>query len=266
MRKLLIIILIILLLMSCDLIDVHPYDGRLDCAMHQNDRNIEQIERVMQGRDTICFAVISDTQRWYDEMRDEVENINRRSDVDFVIHCGDLSDFGITKEFEWQTDILQGLRVPYVVLLGNHDCIGSGKEVFRDVFGNENFSFTAGFLRFVCLDTNALEYDFSAPVPNLSYMKNEGDNVPDGVEATIVAMHVCPYADEFNDDVADAFEYYIHRMRNPLCCIYGHGHSTESSSIFDDGLLYHQITCAKYRQYYVFTVTRGGYSYETVVY
>lgn len=255
-----------MLFAGCELIDVHPYDGLLDCERHQNDRNIAEIERTLAGRDTIRFAVISDTQRWFDEMHDEVESINQRADIDFVIHCGDISDFGITKEFEWQTHELKRLRMPYVVLLGNHDCIGSGKEAYRNIFGSENFSFTASFLRVVCLDTNSLEYDFTSPVPNLTYMKKEGDNVQDGVEATIVAMHVGPYSDEFNDDVADAFEHYIHRMRNPLCCIYGHGHSTMTTDIFGDGLLYHQITCAKYRQYYVFTVTKEGYTYETIDY
>ena len=165
-----------MLLAGCELMDVHPYDGRLDCELHLNDKNIAKIERTLADRDTIRFAVISDTQRWLDDMHDEVESINQRADIDFVVHCGDISDFGITKEFEWQTHELKCLRMPYVVLLGNHDCIGSGKEVYRDVFGRENFSFTAGFLRVVCLDTNSLEYDFSSPVPNLTYMKNEGES------------------------------------------------------------------------------------------
>ena len=104
-----------------------------------NARNIEKIESNTSGKKQIRFAVISDTQRWYDETEDEVAHINLRNDLDFVMHCGDLTDFGVTKEFEWQQRILNKLRVPYVVILGNHDCIGSGKDVYRVMFGEENF-------------------------------------------------------------------------------------------------------------------------------
>lgn len=263
-RKMLIVFALVSSLCACELTDIHPYDGKTDGETNLNSKNIAKIEKLLANRDTIRFAVISDTQRWYDETEDEVASINRRADVDFVIHCGDISDFGVTKEFEWQRDILQKLRMPYVVLLGNHDCIGSGKEVYRTMFGRENFSFVAGPTRFVCLDTNALEYDFSNPVPDLNFVRSfAGDTT---VRNTIPVMHVRPFADEFNDNVADAFNHYIHGLPNPLFCLYGHEHRTEVNDLFGDGLLYYQITCAKDRQYYVFTVTTDNYEYEIVDY
>lgn len=30
--------------------------------------------------------------------------------IDFVIHGGDMSDFGVTKEFLWQRDIMNGIK------------------------------------------------------------------------------------------------------------------------------------------------------------
>ena len=83
--------------------------------------------------------------------------------IDFVIHGGDMSDFGVTKEFLWQRDIMNGLKVPYVALIGNHDCLGTGEETYKTVFGPTNFSFIAGNVKFVCLNTNALEYDYPSP-------------------------------------------------------------------------------------------------------
>lgn len=251
-------------LISCEIIDIHPYDGKIEGETCINKNNIKLIEETLAGRDTIRFAVISDTQRWYDETEDEVADINKHGGIDFVIHCGDQSDFGVTKEFEWQRAILQKLNMPFVVVLGNHDCIGSGKEVYRSMYGSENFSFKAGHTRFICMDTNALEYDFSNPVPDLDFIRSFRSD--ESVENTIVAMHVCPFSDEFNNNVADAFNYYIHNLTNPLFCIYGHGHSTKADDLFGDGLMYYQITCAKYRQYYIFTVTDGGYEYEIVDY
>lgn len=258
--------LILLLLYGCDLIEYHPYDALIHGQTNINEKNIERIVQKTSGADTIRFALISDTQRWYDETEDEVQSINQRNDIDFVIHCGDISDFGVTKEFMWQRDILNGLDVPYVVLLGNHDCLGDGEEVFYTIFGEENFSFTAGHVRFICLNTNALEYDYSNPVPDLTYIENEINHVPSDVQTTVVAMHAKPYSEQFNNNVAKPFQYYLHMLKNPLFCICGHGHSTKVNDLFNDGLLYYEITCAKYRQYYIFTIQGTEYSYETVDY
>ena len=98
------------MLTGCDLIDYHPYDTKISGAHHINSKNISLIEERCANRDEVTFAVISDTQRWYDEMKVAVNSINARTDIDFVVHCGDMSDFGATKEFVLQRDIMQRLK------------------------------------------------------------------------------------------------------------------------------------------------------------
>jgi len=39
----------------------------------------------------------------------------------------------------------------------------------------------AGDVKFVCLNTNALEYDYSEPVPDFTFMENELTNRTDAV-------------------------------------------------------------------------------------
>ena len=117
----------LLLMQGCDLIDYHPYDVRISGQTNVNATNIERIERLCAGKDTLRFVATGDTQRWYDDTREFVAHVNQRDDIDFVLHGGDVSDFGVTDEFMWQRDILNKLRMPYVVLLGNHDCIGTGE-------------------------------------------------------------------------------------------------------------------------------------------
>ena len=53
------------LLTACDLIDYHPYDGRLDSDTSReiNPTNIERIEKVCEGKDTIRFIFMGDTQQ-----------------------------------------------------------------------------------------------------------------------------------------------------------------------------------------------------------
>ena len=160
-----------LFLSGCGMIDYHPYDVRISGETEVNAHNMERIESNCQGKTTIRFVTMGDSQRWYDETEDFVKAINQRNDIDFVIHGGDMSDFGLTKEFLWQRDIMNGLHVPYVALIGNHDCLGTGAETYKAVFGPTNFSFIAGNVKFVCLNTNALEYDYSEPVPDFTFME-----------------------------------------------------------------------------------------------
>lgn len=249
---------------GCDMIEYHPYDARIEGMIDINNRNIARIEESLQGVDTFRFAFITDTQRWYDETEDAVVAINLRPDVDFVLHGGDLTDFGATKELLWQRDILNGLKVPYVCLIGNHDCLGTGEEVFNKVFGDPNFAFTAGNVRFICMNTNALEYDYSEPVPDFHFLDAERKTFPDEADRTLFAMHVKPFDEQFNNNVAEVFEYALRAFPNPICCIYGHGHKLAADDLFGDGMMYYQCSNIKDRKYLLFTIYKEGYEYEVV--
>lgn len=253
-----------LVMAGCDMVEYHPYDARIEGMVNINSRHIGRIEERLRGATTFRFAFITDTQRWYDETEDVVAAINQRSDVDFVIHGGDLTDFGATKELLWQRDILNGLKVPYVCLIGNHDCLGTGEEVFNKVFGDPNFSFTAGDVRFICLNTNALEYDYSEPVPDFLFLGNELDSFPAEARRTLFAMHVKPFDEQFNNNVAQVFEYALRAFPSPLCCIYGHGHKLAADDLFGDGLMYYQCSNIKDRKYLLFTINEEGCFYEVV--
>lgn len=258
---------VLLLLQSCEVIDYHPYDADFRGACDINARNAERIEQACAGRTRLRFAVISDTQRWYDETAAAVRSINGRGDIDFVIHCGDLTDFGATREFVWMRDELEKLVPPYVCLLGNHDCLATGVRVFRRMYGEPDFSFTAGDVHFVCVNTNALEYDYSVPVPDFAFLRADRDALPSGVRRTVVAMHAAPFSDQFNNNSADVFEYHISQYPALQFCLCGHQHSTTVFEPFGDGVLYYECGAAKHRQYLVFTLEEGKeVGYEVVSY
>lgn len=253
-------------LCACDdLLEAHPYDAKVSGETHINQKNINIIESSLQGRDSIRFAFISDTQRWYDETEEAVADINRRSDsLDFVVHGGDLSDFGITDEFTWQRDILNKLKLPYVCVIGNHDCLGNGEYVFHKVFGEYNFAFTAGNVRFICLNTNALEFDYSQDIPDFTFLTDERDNFPAEASKTVFLMHARPGSDVFNNNVEQPFEYYVRMFPNVQFCLNGHNHSLEQVDLFGDGIIYFQAPNIEKKQYYIFTIYEGGYDYEVV--
>ena len=203
-----------LLLTGCDTVfDVHPYDVRVKGETNLNAKNIQKIEQTVKSKDTIRFAVISDSHQWLDDLQKAVNDINSRQDsIDFVIHCGDISDFGATREMKWTRERMLKLKMPSVVLLGNHDCLGTGNQTYEAIYGNPVFSFIAGKVKFVCLNTNLIEYDYSRPVPTFDFMEAERSADSLDFDRTVVCMHAPPYSEQFNNNVAKVFNYYIHEF------------------------------------------------------
>ena len=192
--------------------------------------------------------------------------MNKRTDIDFVIHCGDLTDTGTSKEYEWCRDILAGLRYPYVALIGNHDYLGTGDQAYQVLYGDVDFSFVASKIKFLCLNTNATEYDYMAAVPNFGFM--EENMAQDSIEfnRTVVVMHAPPYSDQFNNNVCKSFRRYLDLFPELMFCVYGHNHHDDVSEIYEDGLLFYGIDSAEHRNYRIFTFTPDGYEVEQIYY
>lgn len=266
MKKLL-LCLLPLFLVACDgLFDYHPYDVHFDGESGINAINIAKIENACLGKDTIRVAFISDTHNWYTETKLMVEDINKRGNIDFVIHGGDLTDCGTTKEFVWQRNVLSGLTIPYVALIGNHDFLGTGDEVYEQMYGEPDFSFIASRIKFVCLNTNATEYDYLAAVPNFDFMEEQ--RVVDSLhfDRTIICMHARPYDDQFNNNVAKAFESYVRSFPGLMFCINGHEHQLLKEEIYKDGVIYYGADCAEHRSYLLFTITKDSYEYKVITF
>lgn len=250
---------------GCDLMEYHPYDSRFSGKRNINISNIDRIESAMQGKKELRFAVISDTQRWYDATHAMVNHINATEGIDFVIHCGDLTDFSLTEEFVWMRDELEHLHVPYVVTLGNHDCLGTGKSTFRDMFGNFEYSFTAGNTHFVVINTNGLEFSDDVDFFGVNFMRQDLTSLPHHAERTVVAMHVPPGSDQFPMDEAKDYLRTVKRYPNLQFAICGHEHSTAVRHPFPNHVPYYQAACADKRSYLLFHLKAdGSYAYEEV--
>ena len=257
---------ILLILPACDFIDYYPYDGHLTIDDRNiNAQNIPLIEAATQQRDTIRFVLIGDTQRNYDETEDFVKHINTKSDsINFIIHGGDYTEFGTTKEFEWAVQILNKLTIPYVGLIGNHDLLGNGEEVYQELFGEENFSFIAGGVKFLCLNTNALEGDYSNPVPNFSFLKQELQDTTKQYTRTVVAMHARPGSEQFDNNVQEIFQAYIKEFPALQFCLNAHNHQLQADDLFNDGIIYYGCSNIAKRNYLLFTLTPDNYTYEVI--
>ncbi len=256
------------LLMSCSggLFDIHPYDVNVKGESDINAKQMAVIESKFANRDTLRIAFISDTHLWLADAKDQVADVNSRKNIDFVVHCGDLTDTATGDEFEWSRDILQGLNYPFVALIGNHDFLGTGDQTYEVMYGPFDFSFIAGRVKFICLNTNATEYDYLAAVPNFDYLEEQFTKDTDKFDRTVLVMHAPPYSDQFNNNVCKAFRRYLDFAPGLMCCVYGHNHDDTVSDIYGDGLMFYGIDCAQHRNYRIMTITPEGYEIEQIRY
>ena len=69
----------------------------------------------------------------------------------FVLVTGDVTEMGSLEELSLAKDILDGLRLPYHIIPGNHDTkwSGSGGTDFPRLWGSDRFVFKSGGVRFI---------------------------------------------------------------------------------------------------------------------
>ncbi len=109
------------------------------------------------GRVPLRFAWLSDTHvgsdRGADDLRASVADINSLPGLSFVLVTGDITEMGSFDNLRLAKEILDGLRLPYHLIPGNHDTKWSesgGSDVAR-LWGDDRFAFASGGFRFIGL-------------------------------------------------------------------------------------------------------------------
>ena len=271
MKKLTSITLIIVLVFtSCDIFEYHQYDTRVKYK-NINKENLKRIERITEGKKEFNFILMGDSQRSYDETRDFVSHVNdKMKDVDFVIHGGDLTDFGMYAEFELNHEIMTKLKVPYIALIGNHDMVATGGFIFREMYGKEDFSFIIDDIGFLCINNNALEvhdddkYHFA--VPDFEFINTTLDSLSKKTKRTICVMHASPQSEQVSKEVGEKLHTAYKTSNNLMFCLNAHGHYTVIRDLFKDGIMYYQCSAIFKRSFLYFKITPEGYTYEEINY
>ncbi|PRY07401.1 calcineurin-like phosphoesterase family protein [Pontibacter ummariensis] len=247
---------------ACDEFEYSPYEVRLDeDEKDLNKRNIAAIEALdIAPTDTVRFVLTADPQGFYQENEQLVRHINQLEDIDFVLLGGDLTDFGLVKEFKLVHEDFKTLKVPYVAVVGNHDAINNGKEVFSAMYGDYDVSFAVGNTKFILLNTNYLEFD--KQVPDLDWLEAEL-KASATYENVIVVSHIPPTNTEFGEEKSVRYGQLLNQYKVDFS-LHGHNHNYKYHFPFGEELPVLETAATEKLEYVVFTVAGNEVSFERV--
>jgi len=241
--------------MGCDIFEYSPYQTNLDDEDTDLTRmNLDWLAtNVPAHPDTFAFAIITDNHSHYDQLASAVRHLNTDVRIAFVLHLGDLSEMGLRREYEWVHDILKGLAVPYLVTIGNHDCLSNGVRIYRKMFGELNYSFIFGNTKFVLVNTNA--WEFESDVPNYQFLESQlADR--QGSTNLIVAAHVPPFGDQMSRDGNESKYSGLMADYGVALSIHGHTHQYYRGHYYNDDVEY--LVAEDLRDYWYYIVTIAG--------
>lgn len=160
------------LLMSVSGCPATPWQTTLPEEMKDlNAKNLEKLKQRQIPGESFKVAFIADTQRDPYAFREVVRIINARKDIDqiaFMAILGDITDSGLLTEYEMIYDGLQESKLPFFGVIGNHDAISMGKDIFKEMFGPYDFVIPYKWAKFVAFNNNGLE--FLNEVPDFEFL------------------------------------------------------------------------------------------------
>ena len=187
------------------------------------DQNTKNLERLLSKPEngSFNFVVIADTQRFYEELDDLVEKLNRYPDLSFVVLNGDMTDFGLRSEYLWITRRLQKLSVPFFVVIGNHDMLGNGRELYKNMYGPENFGFSFSGYKFIVLNSNSQEVGHNGSLPDTTWLQHELTATP-SEEKVFILSHLAPFSGDFDRSLEQPYVRMLANNGNVIYSIHGH--------------------------------------------
>jgi len=263
----LLVFISIALTLGC--IEYNPYEVKPDKdARDLNVQNIQLINQISE-KDTFIFVFAGDAQRFYDEASDLVDKVNKDSTIDFVVFAGDFTDFGLQFEYTKMNSIIKNLSVPYLLVVGNHDLLYNGEEIFDEMFGDQlDFSFDFYGFRFVFVNTNSREYEFNGKVPNVNWMNTVFSDTAN-YERAIVVMHVPPGNTDFDPNLIQEFVDVVHSNGKTILSLNGHLHHFNSSYPYSGDIHYLSSDALDKCKYLKIKIWKGdefdqSHSYEII--
>ncbi len=232
LTKLVVILVFMTFISSCkEIIEYSPYENIVDAKWkNQNQKEYNRLlPEASKSFEPFRVGLISDSHTYYDEFVKQVSYLNTRNDLDFIIHLGDITLSSNSREFKWYSDILDRIEVPVFTIIGNHDCLGNGYDIFVEMFGDPNLYFAYKDVKFVLFDNivwekNIKDPDFEWLTSAVVNDKNHKHVIP--------FSHIFPWDSQFSYGNELVYNYIL-EQNNISLSVHGHGHSYKLSNPYD---------------------------------
>ena len=178
------------------------------------------------------YKGLVDSNHLFSEAMAHLHQLDRRPDL--VLLTGDLVDEGHPDEYAMLTTLLGELKLPYLVLPGNHD----HRENFRAAFAGHTYLPKHGPLHY-CVDDHPVRIiglDSCQPGLHHGHIDAEGLSwlqttlAHDPLKPTVLMLHHppfvsgIPYLDAYRYLEADALEAVVRTAPNVELVVCGHVH------------------------------------------
>lgn len=265
--KVIISLLLVFLFASCDKVfEYTPYSAnvrkdRLD-THRKSLETVQKTEAAWPQDKPFRIALVADSHNYYKDFDDAMEAIANDDEITFVLHAGDLTYYGILKEFEIFHDIMEKAGKPYFTVIGNHDFVANGKTIYEIMFGELNYSFAFRNCKFIFFNNNIWENNNTEP--DFFWLENAlSDN--HNYDHTLVIAHIPPWGDQFTP----LYELTYHEIminNNVTLSIHGHEHNFKYVEQYGDGMEYLVIGSPDKRGYFSIDVFKDSLSVNRVVF
>lgn len=259
-----IIIFLMISLLGCeDYFEYSPYAANVKSSYkgtHEQNLNY-LIKADSTQKEEIKFAVIADSHYNYHELNEAIVNINSRTDIDFVIANGDIADHGYLKEYELFHENMHKLIQPYVTVIGNHDYKSNGDEVYKQMYGEPNKSFSFANNLFILFDDVFWE---SNKNPDFDWLEQELAH-SEQYNKVFVICHIPPYGEQFTDEFEEKYKQLMLQYNVDLS-IHGHIHRYEFGDYYGDGMSYVAVESIMDKEYGLITVKGDEVLVESIKY
>jgi len=161
----------------------------------------------------------------------------RDSDMEFLLHTGDLERPGGTKSWEGFKAKTADFPKPLYVAIGNHELGGGTREEFARFFGlrSTSYGFTNKETRFIVLDNAG----GALPDSLLDWLNRELAAHPkekNGIDRLVVAMHFPPQTDSifphgtksgYGDQSVKLLKILLRHKVDLILCSHEHMHAVD---------------------------------------
>jgi len=123
-------------------------------------KNVKKI--TIPNPNNFTFAVFADNKHNHKLFKKILRKVDADPEISFAVDIGDIVYDGRRRKYAWFVKTVQeNFNKPLLTLIGNHETIDHGREVYTQLFGPYYYTFKIGNTVFIMLD-NANEKNFDA--------------------------------------------------------------------------------------------------------